>query len=313
MAVVAAATAPVRSKRSKWAEPDSPAKSPTQPLSSALPPPPLPPPVLPPPPYPPHDIGSKAVEGQDIVARDKSPAVGTARSPGAIEGSGLPNTVASNVWAVGEKSRWADNTPPASPARASPAPARSRWAHDSPGSPTAAAVTAQDTTSGVKKSAAARSKWADDSPVAASPSAKADSPAFVGDKADAEGLIRAAKATGDAGAALDLLETGLRGAGRVTGNDAGDAMVVEVEGGGEGGEFGGPEDGADGEGDEAGAAGAAGGPAESLRQGNGLHRCREVDKAYQKLNKIDEGTYGVVYRARLRSSLARLADGATRC
>jgi len=31
-----------------------------------------------------------------------------------------------------------------------------------------------------------------------------------------------------------------------------------------------------------------------------LHRCRDVDKAYQKLNKIDEGTYGVVYRAKCR-------------
>ena len=33
-----------------------------------------------------------------------------------------------------------------------------------------------------------------------------------------------------------------------------------------------------------------------------LHRCREVDQAYEKLNKIDEGTYGVVYRARCRRS-----------
>eukprot|EP00961_Rhodomonas_salina_P124008 1671219-Rhodomonas_salina.1 len=31
-------------------------------------------------------------------------------------------------------------------------------------------------------------------------------------------------------------------------------------------------------------------------------RCRDVDKAYQKLNKIDEGTYGVVYRARCRET-----------
>uniref|UniRef100_A0A7S0QIZ2 Protein kinase domain-containing protein n=1 Tax=Cryptomonas curvata TaxID=233186 RepID=A0A7S0QIZ2_9CRYP len=41
---------------------------------------------------------------------------------------------------------------------------------------------------------------------------------------------------------------------------------------------------------------------EAARRGGGLHRCRDVDTAYHKLNKIDEGTYGVVYRARCRLS-----------
>ena len=305
----AVAAAPVRSKRSKWADADSsPASGPSQPPSSVLPPPLFPPPaVLPPPPYPPPGIEMKVVESHEAQIREQSPPAkfsGFSTSPAAADKSGQLNQVSnetraqasSGVRAVGEKSKWADDTPPASPPPASPPPpARSKWARDSPGSPeTAAATSLQGGNPAVTKSA--RSKWADDSPVAASPN-KAETPGVVGNKADAEGLIRAAKATGDAGAALDLLESGLRGpAGRAGGNEIGDAEVVEVEGGGvEGGEFGAGDDGADAEGGDA---GALGGAAESLRQGNGLHRCREVDKAYQKLNKIDEGTYGVVYRAR---------------
>ena len=34
-----------------------------------------------------------------------------------------------------------------------------------------------------------------------------------------------------------------------------------------------------------------------------LNRCREVDRSYKKLNKIDEGTYGVVYRAEYACAL----------
>eukprot|EP00960_Hanusia_phi_P042254 755391-Hanusia_phi.AAC.1 len=33
-----------------------------------------------------------------------------------------------------------------------------------------------------------------------------------------------------------------------------------------------------------------------------LNRCRDVDRSYKKLNKIDEGTYGVVYRAECKIS-----------
>ena len=147
------------------------------------------------------------------------------------------------------------------------------------------------------KAVGGRSKW-EDSPTAASPSQTAETPGQPGGgKTDAEGLIRAAKATMDAGAALDMLETGLRG-GRTGGNEGTDgAEVVEDATGAECGEFGGPEEGGEGEGGEAADA--------ALRQGGGLHRCREVDKAYQKLNKIDEGTYGVVYRARRPSLLSR--------
>ena len=110
-------------------------------------------------------------------------------------------------------------------------------------------------------------------------------------KQQTESLMQEARGQGDATSALDLLEDRLGKRATSTVN-----LEVEAAEGDEGGDKG-----DDIVKEEEGLEPAE--PVESYDMATEhmqLHRCRDVDKAYQKLNKIDEGTYGVVYRAKCR-------------
>ena len=218
------------------------------------------------------------------------------------------------------------DTPVAPAAHPSPAerpPSKSKWAEDDEKDedkpPIAAKAAAAQSMPAANPAGAKKSKWAEDSEEEEEEDKSSMTAAPKPDQnAD---LVSQARDVGDAASALDMLEDRLgkrmmstvsaeREAG---GEDDGGApgaaaakkskWAEDEEGeGGEGGK------GGEGKGDDAGKDEDGLEPAEPVepydasKENLQLHRCREVDKAYQKLNKIDEGTYGVVYRARCRKT-----------
>jgi hypothetical protein len=142
---------------------------------------------------------------------------------------------------------------------------------------------------------AVKSKWADATPSPPHASADGSGKDGGGGKQDVE-LLSKASAASSSVAALDMLEDRMRRGGG-GGSEGVNASVGVSEGGAE-----------EGAGDAAGGGSASveaevgGGSAALSSEKLSLHRCREVDKAYQKLNHIDEGTYGVVFRAKCRVS-----------
>ena len=111
-------------------------------------------------------------------------------------------------------------------------------------------------------------------------------------KFETDNLVSEARGTGDAAAALDLLEERLNKRNVSTINLDGEKAGEREEGGDK------DEDAA--KDDDTTEQTEAVEPYDPNAEQLQLHRCRDVDKAYQKLNKIDEGTYGVVYRAKCR-------------
>ena len=184
-------------------------------------------------------------------------------------------------------------TAAAHPSPAERPPSKSKWAEDEDEEkpPLAAnAEPAKSVPAAAKPPAGAKkSKWAEDSEEEEEDAATETASAKADQNAD---LVSEARGVGDAASALDLLEDRLGK--RVMGHVSADREAGGEEGEGKGDDAAKDEDGLE--------------PAEPVEPYDAttenlqLHRCREVDKAYQKLNKIDEGTYGVVYRAKCRKT-----------
>ena len=185
-----------------------------------------------------------------------------------------------------------DKTHSPTPADSPGAARSSKWAADGDDAESdaaaaaapAAAPAAGPPTAPPTAPAAKKSKWAEDDSDEEEEAPKAEAVAA----AEKEDLVSEARGVGDAASALDLLEDrlGKRSVGAAGGDGEGEAE----EGGGEVEE------------DLSAHGGEAVEPYDAAAEHLELHRCRDVDKAYQKLNKIDEGTYGVVYRARCRKT-----------
>jgi len=265
--------------------------TPTDTPVAALPPPSQPPPAE-------QRVRSKWAQDEEKEA-DSKPAT-------TVNASAVPPVAASTPAAPPAatpaeqkvKSKWAQHeeveieSKPATTVKASAVPpaaavtTTAAMAAVTPAAPVAANPPAATPVAGGAK----KSRWADDSDDEDATLKTAD--VATTKAAEEKDFISEARGQGDAMSALDLLEDRLGK--RVVSN-----VNVEGETIGEGEDAG--DNGDDAMKEEDGAESAEPvEPYDETIEHSQLHRCRDVDKAYQKMNKIDEGTYGVVYRAKCR-------------
>ncbi|EKX35058.1 hypothetical protein GUITHDRAFT_118712 [Guillardia theta CCMP2712] len=164
---------------------------------------------------------------------------------------------------------------------------RSKWADSEEEGEEEEEVKDKDEVKAAGPPPAKKSKWE------TTPSPRAEKGEEEGPKGEAAGkegqadLAARATETGDATSALDMLEDKL-----AAGGAEGLAEQQEVQNAGEEGE----------KGETAAEAKESEAQPIIVQYKKELNRCREVDRSYKKLNKIDEGTYGVVYRAECKIS-----------